>query len=396
MAKTEEKGEIEHSSLRTAFIRVSAINNTTKEGRVEYTLSDIENIMSNWSRSATLTYWLIEHDETETQEEVKEEKKSKEAEKEFIPEGKVQFNSPMPFPNIKKKFRYGDIEPAKNMVRAIQYLVHLNHPSKKQYSWESIITNGELEKYKKVVKEITLNEVIENIDAGIITEINLYDHVTAVMYSHCKSKIDNAFKYCREREFLNKNRDIDVILMVGDSATGKTLFAKRYCERTNSTFGVSSASNDSMQDYKGEQVFILDDLRDDSFEFHNLLKTLDNHTNSSIKSRFTNKMFTGKTIIITSTVPIEDWYKNLTKEDKKQLYRRIKSKFVFDDKWITIGRTENIISLEDKRRKANTLKVFEDMGLKIEKVSSDDIEESESVMRHNAIDDELQSKLGKF
>ena len=62
------------------------------------------------------------------------------------------------------------------------------------------------------------------------------------------------------------------------------------------------------------------------FSFDDLLKVLDNNTNSSIKSRFNNKVFTGEMIVITSSIPICYWYSELrfnALEDLNQLYRRI-------------------------------------------------------------------------
>ena len=56
-----------------------------------------------------------------------------------------------------------------------------------------------------------------------------------------------------------------------------------------------------------------------------LLKILDNHTSSSIKSRFNNKVFNGYLIIITSSVPLSYWYLKLKSsvDSLIQLYRRI-------------------------------------------------------------------------
>lgn len=147
------------------------------------------------------------------------------------------------------------------------------------------------------------------------------------------------------------DRYIQVMFISGDSGSGKTTFARQFVEKINYfdivpreywrkkpddeskpfrhlDYGVSGASNDVFESYKGEDVFILDDMRDDSFSFSDLLKFLDNHTNSSVKSRFVNKCFVGVLLIITSTVPLKDWYRGANspgKESLKQLYRRINS-----------------------------------------------------------------------
>lgn len=145
------------------------------------------------------------------------------------------------------------------------------------------------------------------------------------------------------------DRYVRVMFVTGESGCGKTTFARQFAEKMNYfdivpreywrkapndkekpfrhlDYGVSGASNDVFESYKGEDVYILDDMRDDSFSFSDVLKFLDNHTNSSVKSRFSNKTFIGVLLIITSTVPLSKWYigeKNPGRESLKQLYRRI-------------------------------------------------------------------------
>ena len=78
---------------------------------------------------------------------------------------------------------------------------------------------------------------------------------------------------------------------------------------------------------------LLDDCRDKTFDkFEDFLKIIDNHTQSSVQSRFNNKCFNGEVIVITSSVPLRYWYRgknskgiyfSLQDEDFVQLYRRI-------------------------------------------------------------------------
>jgi len=103
---------------------------------------------------------------------------------------------------------------------------------------------------------------------------------------------------------------------------------------------VSSSSNDPLQDYKGEDVLVLDDLRDDSFSFADLLKILDNHTKSTSKSRYHNKNFIGDTIIITSTSPLEYWYQHVSESARQQLKRRLRTQFQLTDRSITFFQYE--------------------------------------------------------
>lgn len=175
---------------------------------------------------------------------------------------------------------------------------------------------------------------------------------------------------------MDKDRNINVIFLSGSTGVGKTTFAKKYCEANKKVPCISSASNDPLQDYKGQDVLILDDMRDDVFRFHDLLKFLDNHTKSTGKSRYHNKAFIGDTIIITSPKPIVDWYFNSSPEDKRQLYRRVRSWFKFghekieafeyDDKssrYEKVAEMPNYITMSKREQAKRVLNVLDSMGL---------------------------------
>lgn len=147
-----------------------------------------------------------------------------------------------------------------------------------------------------------------------------------------------------------------------------------------------------MQDYKGEDVLILDDIRDTTFKFHDLLKILDNHTNSTITSRYSNKAFIGDTIIITTSIPISEWYFNETKEDKEQLYRRIPTQMQFTKdvikifkyrehlhKYVFVGQTPNVNMFTPEKTKDYTLELLDKMGVVLDdKVKADFIKQYDS------------------
>lgn len=354
-------------SYRTAFIRVTAVNETENNGFITYTSDDIEKTLTEWADSAGVTYWFIEH--------TADEEVSK-AHFHIV----IKFKSPMPFETIKNRFPYGKIENARNVKATVQYLIHLNDKSKKQYEWDQVLTNcKDMTPYKVLSRsqqEITMQTVYEAIERGEIREYNVYYKVPIELFACNKNKIDNALIYFRERRVMDKNRDILVIFISGATGLGKTTFAKSYCEGLNLKPCISSSSNDPLQDYKGEPVLILDDMRDDSFKFHDFLKLLDNHTLSSSKSRYHNKTFIGDTIIITSTRPLSDWYYNISREDKRQLYRRINQvmkfteekieAFVYDDKlqrYVPAGSARNMYAMRTKELAKLAVKIFDAAGI---------------------------------
>jgi hypothetical protein len=147
-----------------------------------------------------------------------------------------------------------------------------------------------------------------------------------------RSKINNAFeeRHIWMKENL-KNRHVDVIFIEGGSGLGKTLYGIELATSQGKLFSLSSSKNDPLQDMlPDDDVFILNDIRDSTFKFNDLLLLLDPNVNTSVSSRYFNKTFFGDTIIITSFQPLDEWYLEAC-EDKshdghdarKQLNRRI-------------------------------------------------------------------------
>ena len=314
----EEKQD-NKKAMRTANIRISAINNT-KSGLISYTKEGLELVLKSWEKDKQLDYFLIEHDED-----------IKNIHFHMV----LKFKTTTTFQTIKNKFPYGDIQSSKSTKNSIQYLVHMNSPEKHKYDWEDIITNSsELNRYmlkSKVSEELDIKHYISEIDKGNIKEFEYTKKIPIEIYTKYSSRIDKAFKFFYDNYSLNADREIEVEFLCGAGGSGKTSFAKNMAELHDSSYCISSSSNDPMQDYKGQDILILDDLRDESFRFDDLLKILDNHTGSSISSRYKNKTFIGKRIVITSTIELKDWYSWESYEDKHQLKRRIATMIKFND-----------------------------------------------------------------
>ena len=310
-------------TMRNAFIRISAKNNT-KNGLVEYGLEDVKKLAAAFAnRYQGAKYALIRHDRDQ------------------YPDGKVaehfhiffKFGYPVKFQYIKEAFQYGNIQQVRSANACVQYLIHKNNPEKAQYRKEEIISNFPQDEFdaffvndKKVVKlneADELEQILQDIADCKIRRFNMSEFVSVQMYSKYRTRIENAFRYRDVQFMVNPRRDIQVIFVTGDTGCGKTVFAqKAFCSGYQGVC-VSSSSNDPLQDYTDQDVLILDDLRDDDFKFQDLLKILDPHTGSSVKSRFNNKIFMGKCIIITSYKKLSDWYSKVPDEAKRQLYRRI-------------------------------------------------------------------------
>lgn len=207
----------------------------------------------------------------------------------------------------------------------LKYLIHENAPQKYQYSPDEVVSNFDWVKAKD--KNSRKEEIIQGVVDGVIREYNYFNYMTVQEYDKYKKSIDNAFKYRSDVLMSNNDRNMEVVYICGESGCGKTSMAKKMASEKGSYF-VSSGSNDILDGYKGQDVIILDDLRASSIGLSDLLKMLDNHTASTVKSRYRNKVLECKLIIITSVLPIDKFYKNVFEsEDEpiKQFKRRCKT-----------------------------------------------------------------------
>ena len=223
-------------------------------------------------------------------------------------------------------------------VDMLQYLTHSNagQEHKHQYSPSEVIANFDFE------SEIAVSKILGNFDQfSYAQQLEYINSLSIEEKTKAYSKLEKLWKLHCQCLALNPDRTIDVMFIHGRGGTGKTYYAKKLLEKMGYDYCISSSSNDPFQDYMGQRAIILDDLRDSAFSFEDLLKILDNNTASSVKSRFANKVFNGKVIVITSTVPLSFWYRDLqfsrtAHETLLQLYRRISSYVVVTENFVEV------------------------------------------------------------
>lgn len=237
------------------------------------------------------------------------------------------FNVPEQYIN-KVKGRWSDM---------LKYLTHENAPEKFQYSEAEVFSNFDfaIEKNKTGSNQ-RKEDIINKIVTGDIREFNYWQHISAIEYDKYRKSIDNAFKF-RLDLIKGVERDMECVFITGDSGTGKSTYAKQIAKNKGYSVYVSSGSNDILDDYKGQDCIILDDLRPSCIGLSDLLKMLDNHTSSTIKSRYKNKVLECKMIIITTTLNIDSFFNNVFSDEKEtsiQLKRRCKTRLRFTMEYI--------------------------------------------------------------
>ena len=259
-----------------------------------------------------------------------------------------------------------NVNRVKNWNAAYNYLTHKNDPNKYQYDKTLIISNYDHTEPERVD---TIDELIMMIATGQLRPFEFSNRIDPLMYVGNKRKLEDAYLYFLRKVRQDMTRQIEVVFLTGATQTGKTTFAKWLCKSQNLSYAVSSDSNDPLQDYEGQDVLILDDIRDNDFKYSALLKITDNHTNSSTKSRYSNKLFVGTMIIMTSSIPLAQWYatyRQNNKDDIDQLITRISAYIQLTDDFIFSYEGQDLldvakgkkVALPKEKIQPNTIRQF--------------------------------------
>lgn len=248
----------------------------------------------------------------------------------------IKFKGPLQLSTICKMFKNKVPEQYFNNIKgswgdALAYLTHLNAPNKYQYTAENVVSNFQWKKEvkkRKTEKNKTnedIQSILTDIVEGKIRRFNYTKYIDGLTYVKYKRQIEDAFNYRADAIKGEANRKMECIYIHGFSGSGKTTYAKYLAEKGGYSYFISSGSNDVLDGYAGQDCLILDDLRPSCMGLSDLLKLLDNNTASTVKSRYKNKFLECKIVIITTTLGIDDFFKNVFSEQPEtcvQLKRR--------------------------------------------------------------------------
>lgn len=233
---------------------------------------------------------------------------------------------------------------------ALNYLTHRDvvDPLKHKYDVSEVVSNfnwlddaEQAHKKKELTKDREKAKIIcEQIYNGIITQYNIFNVLTPWELVLYKKEWEDAFSVYNKMLKTKGDRCMDVLFVSGASGVGKDTFADHWCKDNNLVY-YRTSNNDvyPFDDYANQPVIIWSDARDNVFTPQQLFALLDPNWQSSQKARFRDIALNCKVMIITSIKPLDKWYsESMEKNDeqKTQLYRRIKTWFKLDDRYVRI------------------------------------------------------------
>ncbi|MFR2688476.1 MAG: AAA family ATPase, partial [Enterococcus faecium] len=142
------------------------------------------------------------------------------------------------------------------------------------------------------------------------------------------------------------------LFIMAESGAGKTVLSKKIISILQSVALKKmeqrwdyclTASNNAFDEYNGQDIIFLDDIRGDSLSVSDWLKLLDPYTISPISARYHNKMGSAKAIIITSTKTPSEFFsiaKGNFHEDLGQFFRRIDLLINIEDDKFHLSKSE--------------------------------------------------------
>ena len=321
--------------IKTLSIRrCEIVSNLEKDGKLLFDMDNLEKILK---RNCIKDYCYIVHNRDRYSQ--SDEKKNPDHKQGELKPAHIHLllrfetNQPQHLENVAKWF---NIQP--NFINKIKgawedaclYQIHYNAPEKYQYPVSDVTCNFDYQELlEDAEKGDKITRIIQRILDGEIREYNKTLEIDNMILVNYSRKIAEAFKV--RSEFLQatqKERSTECIFITGGSGMGKTTLAKQIAKSKNYSYFVSSGSNDVMDGYGQEDCLILDDVRPSCMGLSDLLKMLDPHTASSVKSRYKNKYLNCRLVILTTVLNIDEFYSNVFAEQKEpvtQLKRRCKT-----------------------------------------------------------------------
>lgn len=241
-------------------------------------------------------------------------------------------------------------------INALAYLIHAKDKDKYQYpvsdvetfdtlDYEAFINQNreDFEKYaatkKREKSDESLDLTLSKIQLGELTYNDVMeDDSLAFLFGNNQQKFREGFNFYGERQtFLRlkslerKEYQMTVIYIQGDSDIGKSELAKNIALQVQGKLNeiglrgdiYSASSANPFDNYLGEEILLLDDLREDTMRASDWLKLFDPLNSARMSARYQNKLVVPRLIIMPVYMSPKLFFGRIKAEDLNQFLRRI-------------------------------------------------------------------------
>lgn len=277
-----------------------------------------------------------------------------------------------------KKGRYG-------RLNCLAYLIHAKNLDKYQYSPEEVETfetfdyeefiDDNLEDFKKYNAtdkrkkgEIGLDLALQEVQEGKLKlRAIMRDENLALLYANHMNQFNDSFNFyglrnamLRLDELEQGKYDLTVLYIQGAPGIGKSYLAREVAQKVRE-YGnkngfasdvFSASSSNPFDDYYGEDILILDDLRQESLKVSDWLKLFDPLNTAKMSARYRNKMIVPRLVIVANYKSVEQFFGsfNFKNEDINQFKRRINFSSKISEKSFGIPPFDRIYSLSASKK----------------------------------------------
>lgn len=212
-----------------------------------------------------------------------------------------------------------------NPGNGYSYLIHATTGAKEQYQYQTdevmanfnyaeFIENTliELNASKANLNAVKPETLLDLLLQGLISKKEVEEKLTGSQYGKYHAQIEKVHAKRLERdaekwreEMRRNKKTVQSYWIYGFPGTGKTRHAKIFAKKQAEKYYISGSTRDVFQNYAGEHVIILDELRPRTIPFSDLLKMLDpysidNDSPITAPARYVDKTLSCKCFIITS------------------------------------------------------------------------------------------------